>query len=77
MRHLGGLAALICLTACGSSGDQSATLTLKNPYWAHVNVQAVLTTSTDCDNRGPGYVGTQEFVMRKNHNHDIVAPNAE
>jgi hypothetical protein len=77
MRHLGGLAALCCLAACGSNGDKSATLTLKDPYWSRVNVQAVITTSTDCNNRGAGYVGTQEFVMTKGHNHDIVAPNAE
>jgi len=77
MRHLGGLAALCCLAACGSGSDKSATLILNDPYWSRVNVQAVITTSTDCDNRGAGYVTTKEFVMTKNHSQDIVAPNAE
>ena len=77
MRHFGGLVVLYCLAACSSGSDKSATLTLKNPYWGQVNVQAVITTSTDCSNRGAGYVTTKEFVMTKNHSHDIVAPNAE
>ena len=77
MRHLGGLAALCCLAACGSGSSKSATLTLNDPFWGHVNVQAVITTSTDCDNRGAGYVTTKEFVMTKNRTHDVVAPNAE
>ena len=77
MRHLGSLAALCCLAACGLGSDKSATLTLKDPYWGQVNVQAVITTSTDCNNRGSGYVTTKEFVMTKNHTHAIVAPNAE
>jgi hypothetical protein len=76
MRHLLGLAALLCLAACSGS-DKSAKLTLSDPYWAHVNVQAVITNSTDCDNRGPGYVATKEFVMTKDTTHSIEAPNAE
>jgi hypothetical protein len=77
MRYRAGLAVLVSLAACSSGSDKSATLRLNDPYWEHVNVQAVITTSTDCDNRGPGYVSTQEFVMRKDQTHSIVAPNAE
>jgi hypothetical protein len=77
MRHLAGLVALACLAACSSGSDKSAALTLNDPFWAHVNVQAVLTTSTDCDNRGAGYVATKEFVMTKDTTHKIIAPNAE
>jgi hypothetical protein len=77
MRHRFGLAVLFCLAACSSGSDKSATLTLNNPFWDHVNVQAVITTSTDCDNRGAGYVATKEFVMAKDTTHAIDAPNAE
>jgi hypothetical protein len=77
MRYLAGVALLCCLAACSSGSSKSATLTLDNPYWDRVNVEAVITNDTDCNNRGPGYVATKEFVMTKDHTHDIVAPNAE
>jgi len=77
MRYLAGLAALCSLAACSSGSDKSATLILNDPYWPRVNVEAVITTSTDCDNRGPGYVTTKKFVMTKDTTHSVVAPNAE
>jgi hypothetical protein len=77
MRYLAGLAALSCLAACASGSNKSATLTLSDPYWDRVHVEAVLTNGTDCDNRGPGYVSSRDFVMRKGRTEDIVAPNAE
>lgn len=70
-------AALLLLSACGSSGSgQSATLILNDPSWDRVNVEAVVTKSPNCDNR-EAYVSTQEFVMTKNKTQRIEAPHAE
>ena len=77
MRHPSLLSAFLCLAACSSGSGKSATLTLNDPYWPRVNVEAVITNSTDCDNRGAGYVATKNFVMTKGTTHDIDAPNAE
>ncbi len=71
------LSAALCAAACSSGSDKSATLVLNNPYWDRVNVEAVITRSTDCDNRGSGYVSTEQFVMVKNRTQKIEAPNAE
>jgi hypothetical protein len=71
------LFAALGAAACSSTSDTSATLVLNNPYWDRVNVEAVITKSTDCNNRGSGYVATKEFVMVKNRTQKIEAPNAE
>jgi hypothetical protein len=78
MRYVAWLALLLLpLAACGSVGSgQSATLVLNDPTWDRVNVEAVITTSLDCDNRD-AYVSTQEFVMTKNRTQRIEAPKAE
>ena len=76
-RHGAWLAVLLSLSACGSVGaGPSAILILNNPTWDRVNVEAVITTSPNCDNRD-AYVSTQEFVMTKNRTQRIEAPNAE
>jgi hypothetical protein len=77
MRYLAGIALFCSLAACSSGSSKSATLTLDDPYWDRVNVQAVITNNTDCSDRGPGYVATKEFVMTKDHAQKVVAPNAE
>ncbi len=77
MRYALPLPALLLVSACSSGSSQSATLTLNDPTWDRVNVEAVITNSSDCDNRGKGFVETQEFVMTKNHTHTIEAPNGE
>jgi hypothetical protein len=80
MRHpawLAALAALVCLAACSSSSPQSATLILKDPYWDRVNVEAVITNSSDCNGRGAGYVATKTFVMAKDTTRKVEAPHAE
>jgi len=71
------LASLLSLSACSSSSGQSATLILNNPTWDRVNVEAVITNSADCDNRGKGYIATKTFVMTKGHPMRIEAPQAE
>jgi hypothetical protein len=77
-RYPAWLIAVLLLSACSSSGSrQTATLILDNPTWERVNVQAVITTSADCDNRGEGYVETKEFVMTKGHTETIEAPHGE
>lgn len=77
MRRTAALGLLMLpLAGCFSSPD-SATLVLKNAFWDRVRVEAVVTRSDDCDNRGKGYVETEHFVMLKDQTHDIVAPHAE
>ncbi len=76
-RYLAWLVAPLLLSACSSGSSQTATLILDNPTWDRVNVQAVITNSADCDNRGNGYIETKEFVMKKGQTQKIEAPNAE
>ena len=76
-RYPAWLSAVLVLSACSSGSSQTATLTLVNPTWDRVNVEAVITNSADCDNRGKDYVATKEFVMTKGHTQKIEAPNAE
>ncbi len=71
------LASLLLLSACSSSSGQSATLILNNPTWDRVNVEAVITNSADCGNRGKGYVATKTFAMTKGHPVRVEAPNGE
>ena len=71
------LSAVLVLSACSSGSSQTATLILDNPTWDRVNVEAVITNSADCDNRGKDYVATKQFVMTKGHTQKIEAPNAE
>jgi hypothetical protein len=77
MRYLALLLALPVVSGCSSGSSQSATLVLNDPTWDRVNVEAVITKSSDCDDRQNGYVATKNFVMTKDKTHEIVAPNAE
>jgi hypothetical protein len=77
MRYVAVITTLLMISGCSSGSSHSATLTLDNPTWDRVNVQAVVTRSSDCDDRQNGYVATDNFVMTKGHSHDVVAPNAE
>lgn len=77
MRHLALLTAALVLSGCSSGSDQSATLVLDDPTWDRVNVEAVITKSSDCSDRANGYVATKDFVLTKGHTHSVVAPNAE
>jgi hypothetical protein len=77
MRVPAALFAMLCFTGCSSGSDQSATLTLDNPTWDRVNVEAVITKSSDCNERSNGYVATKDFVMTKGQSHKVEAPNAE
>jgi hypothetical protein len=76
-RYRGWFAALLIVAACSSSSSQSATLILNNPTWDRVNVEIVITNSADCENRGKGYVSSKQFIMTKDHNTKIEAPNGE
>ncbi len=77
MRYPVLIAVLLAVSGCSSGSDQSATLTLDNPTWDRVNVEAVITKSSDCNERSNGYVATKDFVMSKGQSHKVVAPNAE
>jgi len=77
MRHLARVILSLPLAACSAGGGgQSATLILNNPTWDRVNVEAVITTSPNCENR-EAYISTQEFAMGKNQTQRIEAPHAE
>ena len=77
MRYLLVLSAVLVFAGCSSGSSHSATLILDDPTWDRVNVQAVITKSSDCDDRQNGYVATKDFVMTKGRTHDVVAPNTE
>ena len=53
MRYLPLIAALLTVSGCSSGSSQSATLTLNDPIWDRINVQVVITKSSDCDERRP------------------------
>jgi hypothetical protein len=71
------LSVLLLSSGCSSSSSQTATLILDNATWERVNVEAVITNSADCDNRGKEYVETKQFVMTKGQTVKIQAPKAE
>jgi hypothetical protein len=68
-------AGLLALAACSSPPADSARLTLNNPYWDRVNVQLVITKSSDCGNRGEGFIEAKDLVMAKNRTELIAVPN--
>ena len=76
MRYRGWVGALLLLSACGSESEQSARLILVNPTWDKVNVEVVVTKSTDCANQD-AYVSSKSLVMSKNQSYKIEAPNSE
>ena len=76
MRRWARLVVVLLAAACSSAPAGTATLTLTDPHWDRVNVEAVITKSPNCDNRD-AYVSTQQFVMTKNRTQRIEAPNAE
>ena len=75
MRFRAWLPGLLVLAACSSTPSDASKLTLKNTTWNHVNVQVVITKSADCDDRGPEFVGSQDFMLEKDQTKTIVAPN--
>ncbi len=77
MRYPVLVATLLMATSCASGSDKSATLILSNPTWERVNVEAVITRSSNCNERANGYVATKDFTMTKGQTHRVEAPNAE
>jgi hypothetical protein len=75
MRYSWSIAFLFGLAACSSAPSDASKITLHNPEWDHVNVQVVITKSANCDDRGPEFVGSQEFFLLKDKSQTIVAPN--
>lgn len=76
MRYPACLFLLILLVACASRSSGSATLVLRDPYWEHVNVEAVITRSSDCSRR-EDYLSTDKFALTKGQTHAVEAPHAE
>jgi hypothetical protein len=65
---------LLCLAACSGDPD-AAKLTLSNSVWDSVSVQVAITRSADCDNRGPEFVSSDEFIMLKDKTRTVTAPS--
>jgi hypothetical protein len=74
MRRWAWLPLLLGLAACAKNPPGSSQVTLKNPEWDRVNVQVVITKSANCDDRGPEFVGEQDFFLLKDKSQTIVAP---
>ena len=71
------LITLSLLAGCSMFGSPSgggSRLTLNDPYWDRVTVEIVISSNTDCDNRGEGYISSREIVMRKNKTETIDVP---
>ena len=66
-------AGLLALAACTSVPPGGSQLTLNNPSWEKVNVQLVVTKSSDCDNRSE-YIDSKELVMSRNRLEIIPVP---
>ncbi len=75
MRTWALLAVTLALAACSSTPPDSAKITLRNTQWKHVNVQVVITRAGNCDDRGPEFVKSQDFVLQIDQTKTIVAPN--
>ena len=66
---------LLALAACASDSENKSKLTLRNTQWDHVNVQIVVTRNSNCDDRGPDFIRTQDFVLSRDQTKTISAPN--
>ena len=75
MRYRAWLPLLFGLSACTGAPKDASKITLNNHEWDRVNVQVVITKSANCDDRGPEFVGEQDFFLLKDKNQTIVAPN--
>ncbi len=75
MRRSAWLPLLLVLAACTSEPTDTSKLTLRNTVWEHVNVQVVISRSSDCDGRGPDFISSQNFVLHRDQLKTIVAPN--
>lgn len=82
MRLRAWLLSLLCLTACSSLGDMvpgsdgnTSKLTLRNTRWNHVNMEIVITKTSDCDTEGPNFVDSQHFVLKRDQTKVLRAPN--
>lgn len=67
---------LFGLTACASHSSRSATLVLKNSFWDHVNVEAVVTKDPNCSDSA-GYIATHRFSMIQGQTREIHSPDAQ
>ncbi len=75
MRFCGWLLVALCLAACTTRPADSSKITLRNTEWNHVNVQVVVTRSANCDDRGPEFVSSEEFVLQKDESKTFIALN--
>ncbi len=67
--------ALAVLTCCSFGKSDTSTLVLRNNVWNRVKVEAVVTRTTDCEQRTGGFIRADNFEMGKNQTHRIEAPN--
>ena len=70
------LGAVIALGGCSSPRPaDTARLTLNNPYWDRVNVQLVVTRSSDCERSAQGLIDSRDLVMSRNKLEVIDVPD--
>ena len=67
---------MLTLGGCSSPPPADVTrLTLNNPYWNRVNVQLVVTRSSDCGGSGEAVIESRDLVMSRNQPAVIDVPN--
>ena len=66
---------LLSLAACSTGSADTAKLTLRNTVWDHVNVQVVISKSSNCEPGNPDMISTQSFVMHIDQLKTVTAPN--
>lgn len=76
MRHIFLAIPLLC--ACAACAQPPpvgpGSVLLSNPDFGPIEVEAVLTTSSDCTYRGPGFLARQVFVIPNDGTRFIEAP---
>ena len=72
--YFGLIATALLATGCSSFGSGGPHLTLNNPVWDRVDVEIVLTRSSDCNNRGSEFISSREVVLRKDRSEIVDVP---
>jgi hypothetical protein len=71
---MAGLSLLAGCSMFSSKSTGESSLTLNNSYWDQVNVEIVLTRSTDCENR-EAYISSRQILMRRNKTESVDVPS--
>jgi hypothetical protein len=79
MRVWLAVAVTLLVAACGGDDNKAppgfTRLTLRNPVWDRVDVDLVITRSTDCNTRSAGFVSERAIVMKKDAMERVDVPD--